>query len=80
MKSTDTFATEIIAIIRDLAREGTFPPETSKIELGARQESPHPHTCRSSVRYWIASLRCVESTFSAPAKSAIVRETLRIRS
>jgi len=48
---------------------------------GARQESrPHLHTCRSSVRYWMASLKCVESTFSAPARSAMVRETFRMRS
>ena len=47
---------------------------------GSRCCGCHPHTCRSRVRYWMASLRCVESTLSAPARSAMVRATLRMRS
>jgi hypothetical protein len=34
---------------------------------------------RSSARYWIASARCAAPTCSAPATSAMVRTTLRIR-
>ena len=34
--------------------------------------------CRSSERYWMASEMCSLAMFSAPAKSAIVRATLRI--
>jgi hypothetical protein len=35
---------------------------------------------RSSVRYWIASLKCYGAISSAPSRSAIVRATFRIRS
>jgi hypothetical protein len=41
---------------------------------------PHVHNCRSSERYWIASDICSLVISSAPARSAIVRPTFRIRS
>ena len=41
---------------------------------------PHCHRFRSSVRYWIASITCGGRMFASPARSAIVRETFRIRS
>jgi len=44
-------------------------------ELFAQDQS-----LRSSVRYWMASPMWEESILSAPARSAIVRETLRMRS
>ena len=45
-------------------------------ELSGRQTQ----SFRSSVRYWIASPIWEESMFSEPARSAIVRATLRMRS
>jgi hypothetical protein len=41
---------------------------------------PQPHTWRSSDRNWTASPTCALEIRSAPSRSAMVRETLRIRS
>ncbi len=40
----------------------------------------HSHRCRSKLRYWIASLRCSGRISSQFVRSAIVRETFKIRS
>ena len=40
----------------------------------------HPHNCRSSERNWIASLMWSPEIFSAPARSAMVRDTFKMRS
>ena len=42
--------------------------------------SAHPHNCRSNERNWIASETWSPRIFSAPARSAMVRATFKMRS
>ena len=61
-------------------------PEKAKVELRNRHvnASPsgvagHRQKWRSVERYWLASLTCSRRIGSSPARSAMVRATLRMR-
>ncbi len=53
--------------------------ERIHVRIGIHSGDLVPPHFRSSARYWIASARCAPPTFSSPARSAMVRATLRMR-
>lgn len=61
------------------AKDAKAEDEAAKLKAvignGSQEKS-----CRSSERYWIASSKSVARMLGAPARSASVRATLRIRS
>ena len=72
---------KVLELAPDLIRgRGSDFPYQQATKFKPRHYRAMPHySCRSSVRYWMAWAMWAAAMRSSPAKSAMVRATLRMR-